>query len=400
MNDGTTHTDADAHPETPADAAGGPLILHVRTVTGTGGGPDKTILNSPRFLQRHGLRCCCAFLHPPGDRGFAELQRRAEQAGATVLSVPDRGAADLRSLWQLVQFCRREGVALWHGHDYKSNAFGLLARRLHRMRLVTTVHGWVRFTKRTPLYYAIDRAAIRRHDRVVCVSDDLAARCVEGGTPSDRTVLIENAIDTDLARRQLTTREAKVRLGVRPEVFLVGGVGRLSPEKGFDLLIQAVAALVASGIDAELVIAGDGDDRSRLATLIAAQPDPSRFRLLGHQAEVGELFQALDAFALSSLREGLPNVVLEAMAYEAPIVATRIAGVPRLIEDGRTGLLVEAGDAAGLAAALRQLATDQTLSRNLAAAARTRVHADYSFARRMEKMVAVYQSLGVTGREG
>lgn len=376
-----------------------PLVLHVRTVTGTGGGPDKTILNSPRFLERHGYRCLCAFLHPPGDPGFEEIRRRGQDAGATVVSVPDRGAFDIKSIVALVRLCRRHRVAIWHGHDYKSNVLGLLVRKFQRMRLVTTVHGWVRFTKRTPLYYAVDRWAVRRYERVVCVSDDLRERCIESGKRSDLALVIENAIDTETTRRSVSTDDAKRQLGFRPESFLVGGIGRLSPEKGFDVLVEAVGRVIATGIDAELVIAGEGEDRLRLERLIAEQPEPHRFRLLGHRSDVGELFQAFDVFALSSYREGLPNVILEAMAFETPIVATAVAGVPRLVEDGRTGLLVPPGDAVTLAAALGRLAASPALGRELARAARTLVETNYSFSRRMEKMTDVYRSLGVKGAE-
>jgi hypothetical protein len=96
-------------------------------------------------------------MHPPGDPGFEQLRKKAQQWQARLLSVPDRGFWDLGVIGKLLDLCRRERVAIWHGHDYKSNALGLLLRRFWRMRLVTTVHGWVHHTRRTPLYYWLDR---------------------------------------------------------------------------------------------------------------------------------------------------------------------------------------------------------------------------------------------------
>src|SRR4051812_43946618 len=124
-----------------------PVVLDTRVVTGTGGGPDKTILNSPRFLSGAGYRMICAYMHPPGDPGFAEITRKAEAWGAPLVSVPDRGPWDLKVTSRLLGLCRRERVAIWHGHDYKSNVLGLLLRPFWPMRLVTTVHGWVRHTR-------------------------------------------------------------------------------------------------------------------------------------------------------------------------------------------------------------------------------------------------------------
>src|SRR5205807_1065984 len=101
-----------------------PVVLDARVVTEEGGGPDKTILNSPRFLQRY--RNLCAYMHPPGDPGFNHLRQRAAAWNAPLLSIPDRGPLDFRVLTDLLNLCRRERVRIWHGHDYKSNAIGLL----------------------------------------------------------------------------------------------------------------------------------------------------------------------------------------------------------------------------------------------------------------------------------
>ena len=178
-----------------------PVVLHTRVVTDTGGGPDKTILNSPRFLDESGYRGLCAYMHPPHDPGFESLRQRAIDARTQLLTVPDRGPLDWRVVRRLLQLCRREKVAIWHGHDYKSNALGLMLRRLHPMRLVTTVHGWGVHSGRTPLYYRIDKYCLRRYDRVVCVSPDLFEECIASGVPAERCVLIENAIDLEQYRR-------------------------------------------------------------------------------------------------------------------------------------------------------------------------------------------------------
>ena len=119
------------------------VVLDVRVVTGTGGGPDKTILNAPRFLAASGYHNICAYMHPPNDPGFERLRERANALEAPLVSIPDRGPFDLKVATELLALCRRERVAIWHGHDYKSNLLGLLLRPFWPMRLVSTVHGWV-----------------------------------------------------------------------------------------------------------------------------------------------------------------------------------------------------------------------------------------------------------------
>jgi glycosyltransferase involved in cell wall biosynthesis len=370
-----------------------PVVLDTRVVTGTGGGPDKTILNSPRFLEPVGYRNVCAYMHPPDDPGFAELQGKADSLRAPLLSVPDRGPWDTRVITRLLDICRRERVAIWHGHDYKSNALGLVVRRWWPMRLVTTVHGWVKRTRRTPLYYGLDRLCLPRYERVICVSPDLLDECRTAGVPDQRCVLIENAIDTQQFSRSHSVAEAKRRLDCDANRLVVGAIGRLSAEKGFDLLIRAVDVLIRAGVDLELVIVGEGDQRSELDRLVRSLGQCDRIRLLGYRADTIELYQAMDVFALSSLREGLPNVLLEAMALETPVVATRIAGVPRLVEHEGNGLLVDPQSIDQLAAAIGRFASDAGLRARLGRAGRATIERDYSFATRMAKIRTIYDDL-------
>ncbi len=115
-----------------------PMVLHARVVTSTGGGPDKTIINSPRFLKELGFDCVCAFFHPPGDDGFDVLRKRALQAGAELVEIEDRGKIDISAIRQAIRLCRERSVDIWHAHDYKTNLIGLIARRFHPMKLITT----------------------------------------------------------------------------------------------------------------------------------------------------------------------------------------------------------------------------------------------------------------------
>ncbi len=373
--------------------AGDVVVLDTRVVKGSGGGPDKTILNSPRFLEGTGYRMLCAYLHPPEDPGFEQLGRKAQARGAPLLSVADRGPCDWRVVPQLLAICRRERVAVWHGHDYKTNVLGLILQRLWPMRLVTTVHGWVHHTRRTPLYYWADRVSLRYYERVYCVSPDLYHTCRTSGVPAARCELLENGIDLAEFTRRSNVVEAKRKAGLSPHRFVIGAAGRLSAEKGFDLLIRAVDRLVRGGLDVELVIAGEGDEKAALQALAAQLGRADRVRLLGYQADLSGWYEAMDVFALSSLREGLPNVLLEALALEVAVVATRVAGVPRLISDGENGLLIEPGSVDALSGALGRLLADADLRGRLRRDGRRTVEARYSFAARMDRLRASYDRL-------
>ena len=371
-------------------------LLHTRVVNGTGGGPEKTILNSPRFLTPYGYDCLCAYMYPPNDPGFEILAQRAKESDCPLVGIEDRGIRDWSVVRRLSQICREQAINIWHGHDYKSNAIGWLLRRFHKMKLVTTVHGWVFQTARTPFYYAVDRFAIKRYDKVICVSSDLYDRCLEFGVPESKLVLIENAIDTEQfapSSARLTAWDGKASSTGGFAPFRIGAVGRLAPEKGFAPLIRTIADLKRSYPQLELTIYGDGPQRLELEQLVRSLNAESYVRLPGFASDLLKIYSEMDLFVLNSIREGLPNVCLEAMATGVPMVSTEVAGVPRLAADGREALLVPLSDDIALKSALVRMIDDPELRIRLARTARQTVEQNFSFARRMEKMRAVYESL-------
>ncbi len=375
----------------PAPKADHDVVLHTRVVTDTGGGPDKTIFYSAPFLADTRYWLAAAYMHPPRDPGFASLRQRATAAGCPLIGVPDRGPLDRGVLRRMLNICKRYKVAVWHGHDYKSNMLGLMLRPFWSMKLITTLHGWVKHTSRTPLYYAVDRWSLPYYQHVIAVSDDLYENALKIGVRPENLTLLFNGIDEQRFARSGPAQSASLRakLGTPPGRFVIGGMGRLSPEKAFDNLITATDQLLRQGHDVELWIAGDGDARPDLERHIAARKLQDRVRLLGFCDDTIAFYEALDLFVLSSLREGLPNVVLEAMSMSVPVVSTRVAGVPRLIEDGRNGLLCPIGDAEALAAAMGKALENLAWRHELAAAGRVTIQDRFTFRQRMDTEKAI-----------
>ena len=360
------------------------VVAHVRIVSGAGGGPEKTVLATPRALQGSGYQAFALYLHAPGDAGFEVLRGRAREKSCELVAIPDRWPYDPRTLRKLGAICRERGVRVWHGHDYKSNFYGVLLKKELGLRLVSTMHGWVQPSWKTPLYFAIDRWSLRRYEQVMAVSQDLYDAALQNGVAKVRLTLVENAIDTDEFRRRVPTSG---------KPFVIGAVGRLSEEKGFHLLIEACERLAAKGREFELRIAGEGRQQAALATQIAATKFASRFKLLGFRKDTRALFETFDLFALSSLREGLPNVVLEAMAMEVPVLATRSGGMQAFAKHGEDAWLIAPGSVDELERGLDKLLTDAALRHSLSLAARSRIERDSSFSARIAKEVAVYRRL-------
>jgi glycosyltransferase involved in cell wall biosynthesis len=377
------------------------LILHARVVTGHGGGPDKTIVTAPRHYRSFGFDGQCLYLHPPGDVGFEVIRRRAEHQSADLYEIEDCGPLDPRVVWQAWRLCRRLRPMIWHGHDYKTNLLGLmLVRAGCPLRLVTTVHGWVKETARTPLYYRIDKLCLPRYEHVYCVSQDQMDACLGIGVSQDRLFLLDNGIDLDAYRRRRDPVAARGDwLPVASGETLVGAMGRLSPEKGFDILIRAVARRIAAGDRLRLVIAGEGDERGKLERLICELGMQNHIRLIGFCEDVIRFYEAIDLFVLSSRREGLPNVLLEAMAIGIPVLSTRVAGVPRLISQDENGWLVDCGDVDRLTECLGRMAAEPQTLKRLGEAGRATVQRQFSFEERARKQCELYKRLLGHGME-
>ncbi len=375
-----------------------PVIVDARVLAGSGGGPDKTLINSPPYLERAGYQMYCVYLHHPEDTGFQSLQKKAAAKGVELLSVPDFGAADWRVLPRLVQLCRKLRADVWHGHDYKTNTLGLILKRMLPIRLVTTLHGWVHQTSKTPLYYFLDRLSLRFYEKVFSVSIDLDQAASRAGVPKSRRVLLENGINLKEFQRRQSAAQARQSLGF-PERLTIGAAGRLSAEKGFDRLIQACSDLVRRGHDVQLLIAGEGEEHAHLAELIHTLGHTDRFHLLGYRSDLRQIYEAMDIYALSSYREGLPNVLLEAMALEIPVVATAVNGVPHLLDYGEAGILVPAGDTYELRKGLEFLLQNPHYAEHLKQRGLQTIRIRYDFELRMKKLVDVYEEMGLR-REG
>jgi glycosyltransferase involved in cell wall biosynthesis len=299
--------------------------------------------------------------------GPGPLRAAVEAAGATYVPLRHVRRAvspvhDPLGLLELVRLCRRVRPDIVHANSSKAGILGRLAARLARVPVrIFTVHGWA-FAQydgvMSAVYLRLDRLVRPLTTRFICVSErtrdaGLAARtCV-----AERTSVIPNAVDVHAAPRGPAG-------GDPPRAI---SVGRLKEPKDFAGLIAALGEVAASY---RAVVVGDGPDRPALERAIAETG--AAVELLGERDDVAAQLAASDVFVLASRSEGMPISILEAMAAGLPVVASAVGGVPELVEDGVTGLLVPPGDAAALAAALERVLGDPALRARLGAAARAR----------------------------
>jgi glycosyltransferase involved in cell wall biosynthesis len=326
---------------------------------------------------------------------------RARAAGAEVVPLPVHARWDPRSVARLRRLGASGLFAVVHSQGARADFLARLALLgVDGVALVSTVQmpvdGFDVGPVRRRLYGALDGVGRGRVDRFVVVSAALHRRLVAGWRlPPERVRLIPNGVDVpDDVAADAADRAARRRsLGVDPAAPLVGAVGRLVWQKGFDTLVEAMPAVLARRPETRLVVVGDGPERGRLERLARDRGVAGAVAFAGFRADLPALLAAFDVLAAPSRREGAPLVTLEAMARGVPVVASAIPALAEQVRDGVEGLLVDADSPAALARALVRVLADRSLAARLGAAGRERVRADFDARDMVARTLALYEEV-------
>lgn len=367
-------------------------ILHVRVVSGSGGGPDKTIARSAAYSDVEKFDIVSAYLYPKGSREIQEIYKAHAQHKQLMYGIPERGPVDFASVGELVRLCKARQVDIWHGHDYKSDVLGRIVRRFHAMKVMTTVHGFTRETWRTRLYAKVNDLALPGMDHVTAVSPNLVEHCALCGVNPSRLSYVPNGVEIDRWQRQQSAEAAKKAIGLPADCFTIGVVGRLSIEKGVHRALRLFAHMLAGGLQARLLIIGDGPERKKLESLAQTLGISVNVQWAGWHSDTRRFYEAMDLLLLTSVTEGLPNAILEAMAMGIPVAATSVGGVPQVLDGGRCGLLLEQ-DESKWPEAVVSLCKNQQKRQQLSALGRERVEQSYNFEFQMRKITNIYENL-------
>lgn len=369
-------------------------MLELRSVRGTGGGPEKTILLGAAMADRNRVHVTVCYLRDRRDAVFS-IDARAAATGVDYVEVPERHSFDPQAWTQLKALIAERRIDLIHAHDYKTDLLALLLSRATGVRALATVHGWTGHSRRERLcYYPADKRVLARFPRLIAVSSDIKRELVDHGAHPARVTTVLNAIDHQQFRRDPDrVAAARAALSLEPHHVVIGAVGRLEPQKRFDLLLDAFSALSARRPELRLIIAGEGSARRALEEQRDGRGLGDRVTLTGHVTDIVSLHHAFDLFAQSSDYEGTPNAVLEAMAMETPIVATEAGGTAELVEDGLHGRIIPIGNLDRLTRALEAALSDPGTTGRMAAISRRRVETELSFATRVRRVEDIYQEV-------
>lgn len=356
-------------------------VVEAHTITG----PAKNLLDFAAGARAHGIETTLAtFVRGSARNLFVDTAR---ERGVTVETIAETGAFDRAAIAGLRSLVERLAPDIVQTHAVKSHFLARLAGIRGSARWIAFHHGYTWPDLRAQVYNQLDRWSLRAPHHILTVSlpfrEELAAR----GAPRGRIEVVHNAIRPGWG----TARDAGLRekLGIPAHRKVILIVGRLSREKDHRALLTAVAALGA--LDLHLVVIGEGPERPHIEARIAELQLGGRVTLTGQVPAAEPYYGIADVAVLSSLTEGSPNALLEAMSAGVPAVATRVGGIPEIAEDGQHALLAPPADSAALAGAIRRLLEDADFAAALAERAQQRVLERHTPEARIRTLAEIYR---------
>ena len=368
------------------------------------GGPALHVTYLARGLAERGYETTLV----AGDvaRGEESMAFVAERAGVEVVALPglSRELAPVRdavAAWRLARIIRAVRPDVVHTHTAKAGAVGRAAALLAGRRpvVVHTFHGHVLrgYFGRvgTLVFRAIETALARFSDRLVAVSPEVRDELVGlGVAPASKFTVIRLGIELEpRVSFDGDVAEVRRRLGIPEATFVVGWFGRMTAVKRTEDLLEVLAGVRERGVDALLLLVGDGDEREQLEQRAHELGLARACLFLGYQEDVAPWYAVCDAVVLTSASEGTPVTIIEALAAGRPVVATDVGGVPDVVDEGETGFLVAPGDTSAFVERLEALALDPGRREAMGREGRDRVLRRYAVGRLVDDVDALYREL-------
>ncbi len=337
-------------------------IVHLKRGSLFTEGTDTYVLNLLSHLKCEELASHLLIL-AKGPADQTPVVSRAHRLGirCSVLECPHKFR--IRYVRDVRTFLKTNQISLLHCHGYKDMIIGLLAARGIAVTKVTSVHGYTNASLKARIYERIEQALLPQFDHIITCTERMRRDLLTKGLSPEAVTTVYPGIEAPHACNLFDHTELRQRCGLTADEFVIGTVGRLSPEKGHSYLLDAFVRLLDEIPQARLLLVGDGKERTTLARRIATLGLERRISLLGElpREEVMNLYPLMDVFVLPSLHEQFPGSLLEAMAHRRPVIATSVGGIPEILDHGATGFLVPPRDAVSLAETILMLYKNESL---------------------------------------
>jgi glycosyltransferase involved in cell wall biosynthesis len=333
------------------------------------------------------------------DTGEKEIERRATLQGLAVIAPRLRAGLNPYGIVDILKTAQTNQIDILHSHGYKGNILaGLIPRSIRKIPFLCTLHGWtnVRPVSKMAIYEFLDRLLLRYKDAVVVVNKLMLAdpRLQSANVDNDRIFIVNNGIDPHSGAPDKAAQSIRATLdNFTGDSFTAGAIGRLSAEKGFEFLLKSIALLHNTGQNIKLVVIGDGPLREQLHKLAVSLGINKIVLFTGYLENASQYLDCFDVLAISSQSEGLPITLLEAMRASIPVISTRVGGIPDVIANGYSGILVMPGNVQELGSAIKQLADNPAMGSALSNTALMMFRNKYTSDIMAANYLAIYKQL-------
>ena len=373
-------------------------VMELRSTYRWGGGPDKTILNSAACHDASKLETLIVYLRSDWDKEFV-LAQRGREMGLNVVEVVEKRVIDFASLQKVISLSREHSIDIIHSRDYKANLFALIIRTFFNrsVKIITTAHGWVGKGYKVSFYYGMDKVLASFFDRNLLLFKKQVNLFIRKPNPQ-KTIVVHNGIDyRDWDPENVTGGSFRSEMSIPERTTLIGFVGRIMPEKDILSLISVADEVINHRKrDALFVCVGESNSphyERAITNRIKACKLEERFKLLGLRFDLKQIYRDLDVFIMTSIQEGFPNSLLEAMAMKVPSIVSGVDGIPEILEDQIHGIILSPGDITGFADAIEKLIDNKNFAKTLVINSRKKVENELSFEYRLKKMEKIYCDL-------
>lgn len=360
------------------------------------GGPERQMLGLARHLPDRYSSVFLSFAEGGRCQPFLE---QLQEHGIPSMALENNTPHFIQAAREIAIHLNHVRADVFCCHGYKADVLGYFAARHTGVPIVSVSRGWTGVTGKVRFYESLDKLLLSRMDRVVCVSEGQAAKVRRAGVPTERVVVIRNAIQPErFAHPAVQYRRLLHSFFPRPPRRIIGAAGRLSVEKGFGQLVEAAQAVVKADPAAGFVLFGEGPLRHALERQIVARGLREHFILAGFRSDVDSFIPHLDLVVLPSFTEGLPNIALEAFAAGVPVVATAVGGTPEVVTDGISGYLVPPGDPPALAARILDMLRNDTARQMMGQRGRQHVQEHFTFEAQSTHYQQLFEQLASPAR--
>ncbi len=364
-------------------------VLHLRA-SNFYGGPERQLHFHARLARQAGVNLTVSSFTEQGQE--PDFLKVIAKDNIPTHAFEVKSGYDTKAIRKVGEYLKQQDIDILCTHDYRTHMVGMLARGKEDLRWIAFSRGFTKENLKIRFFHTLDKIFIRQADHIVAVSASQKKKLVRLFVPSKKITVVHNAIDS-ANFEGIDPIDLKRRFDFPSDAIVAISGGRFSDEKGQVYLVRAAFQTILERPNTRFVLFGDGPDLEKMRRLIAEHLAEDKIRCPGFEKNLAAHLKGADMLINPSLSEGLPNIVLEAMAVGVPVVATDVGGLPEIIEDKVNGFLVPAKDVNSLAQSMVRLAASPDERTIIADRAKETVREKFSFAGQNERLVEIYRKV-------